>query len=144
MQRSESTRAPHPPQAEPSLGSALERTYEAGQQYVNDRLELALLDLQRGGRRVALAAAASGVGAVLALLGWLSVMGALVLWDARVAPETRLLALGLVHLVVGGAALYAGLQRARRERAEGGEGGEGDRGPERGPAARVRRGRANE
>lgn len=117
MQATESRRARRPARSDPpSLGSALEHTYEAGQQYVNDRLELALLDLQRWSRRVAVVSAVSGAGAALAALGWIAVMAALVLWDGAVATETRLLAIGVAHLLAGGAALGVGLRRARRER----------------------------
>lgn len=98
----------------PSLGSALERTYEAGQQYVADRVELALVETQQTARRAALAGVVLGAGGVLALLGWVAVMAALVLWEARPSSELRLLALGLLHVLAGGLLLAAGLQRARR------------------------------
>lgn len=111
---------------EPTLGSALERTYEAGQQYVTDRLELTLLELRETARGTALA----GAGAVLGLLGWIAVMGALVLWDLRVSPELRLLVVGAAHLAAGGAALAYGLRRGRdaRGRARVGHGGAAERG----------------
>ena len=80
---------------EPSMGRALERTYEAGQALIVQRIDLLVAEsklLVRSGRMVAL-------GAVLALTGWIylvhGTIDGLALHYPRFAVE---LTVGLVHL----------------------------------------------
>lgn len=81
------------------MGRALERTYEAGQALIVQRIDLLVAEsklLARSGRMVAL-------GAVVALTGWIylvhGMIDGLALHYPRFAVE---LTVGLVHLGFGG------------------------------------------
>lgn len=95
-------------QREPRIGDALERTYEAGQSLIVQRIDLLVAEsklLARGGGLLAL-------GAVVALLGWIHlVQGAIDGLAARYPRFAVELAVGVVH--VAAAALFFFRARSR-------------------------------
>ena len=98
-------------QRESRIGDALERTYEAGQSLIVQRIDLLVAEskllAQQGGRLA--------LGAFVALAGWLLLVQGLI--DALAQRHPRFaveLAMGLAH--VGLAALV--LLRARSQRHE--------------------------
>jgi hypothetical protein len=99
---------------EPSVSTALERTYEAGQSLIVRGVDLLMAEtklLLRDGRTF-------GIGVLAALAGWLFLMHGLVDGLAERYPRFAVeLAVGLAH--VGAAALFALRARSappRRER----------------------------
>jgi hypothetical protein len=65
---------------ERSVASALQRTYTAGQQLLLDRTELLIRDAQQHFAVVAKGVLLTGIGALVAAVGWLALMSASVLW----------------------------------------------------------------
>jgi hypothetical protein len=63
-----------------SVASALQRTYTAGQQLLLDRTELLIRDAQQQLTVVARGVLLTGIGALVAAVGWLALMSASVLW----------------------------------------------------------------
>jgi hypothetical protein len=94
-------------QREPSIGDALERTYEAGQSLIVQRIDLLVAEsklLAQNGAMLAL-------GAAVALAGWLLLVQGVIEGLAQRHPRFLVeVAMGLAH--VGLAALV--LLRARR------------------------------
>lgn len=92
-----------------SVREAMNRVVDSGQRFVHDRLELVRFDitqtLQSEGRRIGFFAAAG----LLALLGWIALMAALV-WGLAVWVEAwiTLGAVGLVHLLIGALLAWRG------------------------------------
>jgi hypothetical protein len=80
---------------EPSIGRALERTYEAGQSLIVQRLDLLMAEsklLAQSGRGVVL-------GAALALTGWVYLMQGVIDGLAQHHPRFAVeVAIGLAHL----------------------------------------------
>ena len=83
---------------EPSIGRALERTYEAGQSLIVQRIDLLIAEsklLAQSGRLVVL-------GAVLALAGWAYLMLGVIDGLAQRYPRFAVeLVVGLTHFALG-------------------------------------------
>jgi len=92
---------------EPSVGHALERTYEAGQALLVRRIDLLVAESRlflRAGR-------ALGIGVVVALLGWLYLMEGLIDGLAGRHPRFAVeLCVGLAHAVLAALLLLRGRQ----------------------------------
>ena len=94
---------------EPSIGRALERTYEAGQSLIEQRVDLLIAEsklLARSGRVFVL-------GAALALTGWIYLMHGAIDGLAQRYPRFAVeLAVGLTHFALAALVLLRARSRS--------------------------------
>lgn len=99
---------------ESSLVDALTRGIEAGQRLIIDRIELLRLDAlellgraERGGLLIVF-------GAMLAMVGWIGIGAAVVVWlTAYLTPAASAAIVGAIHLAAGATLAGAGIHYAR-------------------------------
>jgi hypothetical protein len=93
---------------EPTVGAALERTYEAGQSLIVRRLDLLVAE----SKLLAQSGALALIGGVIALLGWiLLVQGAVDGLSQRFPRYAVELGVGLVHLALAAMLLFRARSR---------------------------------
>lgn len=94
---------------ERSVASALQRTYTAGQQLLLDRTELLIRDAQQHFTVVAKGVLLTGIGALVAAVGWLALMSASVLWlRAWFSLPESIAAVAGVNLVIACVLVWRG------------------------------------
>jgi len=101
---------------QPSATEAVERMIDASQRLINDRIELAKLEAQETVTRIVTSTVFLVVAGLFALLGWISLMAAVVvLLRQNMTLAASLALVGGIHLVLGGGAALFGLARARHQ-----------------------------
>jgi hypothetical protein len=94
---------------EGSVAGALQRAYSAGQQLLLDRTELLLRDAQRQFATVARGVLLTGLGGLLAVVGWLALMSAAVLWlRPSLSVAEGIAAVAAVHLTIASLLVWRG------------------------------------
>lgn len=113
-------RAYRVPREDESVATVVSRVAEAGQRYLNDRLDLAKLEAREALKDSASMAVLGGAGGLLLLGGWAGLMTALVLFLDEFLPLTAALAIVAgAHALVGGGLLLAALRKGRSAGEEG-------------------------
>ena len=93
-------------EADPTLGHAIERVFDAGQTLIVRRIDLLVEELSSMGTQLIAALVSTLLGTVAALVGWgIAVAGIIDALDERFARHWVEIAIGLVHLAAGAALL---------------------------------------
>jgi uncharacterized membrane protein YqjE len=101
---------------QPSATEAVERMIDASQRLIGDRIELAKLEAQEAVTRVVTSTVFLLAAGLFALIGWISLMGAVVLLLRQsMTLEAALALVGGIHIVLGGGAALFGMARSRRQ-----------------------------
>jgi putative superfamily III holin-X len=96
---------------EVTVGTALERVYEAGQDLVIRRIDLLSEELADEGRKAVAHALATTGGAIVALAGWfIAIFGVIGVLDDHLPRAGVEIGIGMLHLAIGLAIAF----RARR------------------------------
>lgn len=99
----------------PPLWEATLDVFEAGQQVVIDRIELVRAEISDDILRLAIGAVFVLGAGVLALVGYLTLLAAVVVLLARIlSPEAALAIAGGLHLLIGGLLAAAGVRSLQR------------------------------
>ena len=85
-----------------SVGTALERVYEAGQDLIVRRIDLLSEELADEGRKALAHALATTAGAIVALAGWfIAIFGVIGLLDDHFPRAGVEIVVGILHVAVG-------------------------------------------
>ena len=100
-------RDPEIEEGDPTLGHALERVFDAGQTLIVRRNDLLVEELSAHSTQLLGKVASTVLGAAVVLVGWLiTVDGIVDVLDDYFARHAVEIAIGFVHLAIGGALLW--------------------------------------
>lgn len=106
-----------PPREVPSLWEATLDVFDAGQQLIIDRIELVRAEISEDILRLAVGASFVVAAGVLALIGYLTLLAAVIVFLADVLSPAAALAIGgAFHTVLGVALAAMGVSSLRRMR----------------------------
>jgi hypothetical protein len=108
-------RAPYDPEIaddDPSLGTAIERVFEAGQSLLSRRIDLLVEELAAQSWRLFAASIFAVLGMGMAFAGWfLAIAGLINALDGRFERSNVQFAIGAAHIALGVAIVVIGRQR---------------------------------